>query len=182
MNKLLTLSSLTLAALLTVPAAQADTMDKAQYKAAQDSIATTYKTDKAACKSLAGNANDVCTQEAEGKQKIAKAELQYRQSGKAADQAKIATVKADAAHDIAKEKCDDLAGNPKDVCLKEAHAAHIKATADAKVGSVSASARTDASKDKMDADYKVAAEKCDALAGDAKTACMTAAKARYSKS
>ncbi|MEI2678171.1 MAG: hypothetical protein V9G29_10180 [Burkholderiaceae bacterium] len=31
------------------------------------------------------------------------------------------------------------------------------------------------------ADYKVAAEKCDALAGDAKAGCLTAAKARFGK-
>ena len=39
----------------------------------------------------------------------------------------------------------------------------------------------DASKDKLDADYKVAAEKCDAMAGDAKSACVASAKARYGK-
>ena len=42
-------------------------------------------------------------------------------------------------------------------------------------------ARKDAAEDKRDADYKVAAEKCDALAGDPKTGCMNAAKAKYGK-
>ena len=34
---------------------------------------------------------------------------------------------------------------------------------------------------KRDADYKVAAEKCDAATGDAKASCMAAAKAKYGK-
>jgi hypothetical protein len=39
----------------------------------------------------------------------------------------------------------------------------------------------DASAEKRDANYKVAAEKCDALAGDAKSACIADAKARFGK-
>jgi hypothetical protein len=33
---------------------------------------------------------------------------------------------------VAKEKCDDKAGNEKDVCVKEAKAALVRAKADAK--------------------------------------------------
>jgi len=43
-------------------------------------------------------------------------------------------------------------------------------------------AEDDASQAKRDADYKVAAEKCDALSGDAKASCSAAAKARFGKS
>jgi hypothetical protein len=35
--------------------------------------------------------------------------------------------------------------------------------------------------DKRDADYKVAIEKCDALAGTAKDTCVSGAKAQYGK-
>ena len=93
---------------------------------------------------------------------------------------------------MAKEKCDDLSGNQKDVCVKEAKAAHVKATADAKVDRVAAekhnaatektaAARRDAAEDKRDADYKVAIEKCDSLSGPAKDACVSGAKAKYGK-
>ena len=44
-----------------------------------------------------------------------------------------------------------------------------------------AEARKDASADKRDADYKVAIEKCDALAGPAKDACVSNAKVQYGK-
>ena len=42
-------------------------------------------------------------------------------------------------------------------------------------------ARRQAAADKRDADYKIAAEKCDALSGSAKTTCINHAKMRYGK-
>ena len=54
-----------------------------------------------------------------------------------------------------------------------------KAEADAKAARKTTDARVDASKDKMKADYKVAAEKCDSLAGDAKNSCIADAKTRF---
>ena len=44
-----------------------------------------------------------------------------------------------------------------------------------------ADARRQAASDKRDADYKVAAEKCDALSGSAKNTCISDAKMRYGK-
>ena len=165
-------------------------MSKADHSAAADAIAATLKTDRAACKTMSGNAKDICVEEAKGKAKIAKADLEqsYMPSDKHAYQARLA--KADAAFAIAKEKCDDQAGNAKAVCRKEAKAAHVSATADAKVVVKTADAqatamaktsdaRSDAASDKRDAAYAVAVEKCGALTGDAKSACVSAAKAQY---
>jgi hypothetical protein len=152
-----------------------------------------YKADKAACSSLSGNAKDICMEEAKGKEKIAKADAAagYENTPKARENARDA--RADANYAVAKEKCDDLAGNAKDVCVKEAKAAHVKAMADAKVDRVAsdtrkdaadktAEAQRDAANDKRDADYKVAIEKCDSLAGAAKDSCVRDAKMRYGKS
>ena len=174
-------SALMAAGLLGFSAVQAG-MTATDHKAAKDHIITTYKTDKAACDQLAKNAKDVCIEEAKGKEKVAKAELEYQRSGKAKDMHKVAAAKAEAAYAVAKEKCDDLTGNDKDVCVKEAKAAEVKAKADAKVNKVDTHARQEATEDKREADYKVAAEKCDALSGDAKTACINSAKARFGKS
>jgi len=82
---------------------------------------------------------------------------------------------------VAKELCDDKAGNVKDVCVAEAKATHTKALADAKLSKKVGEAKKDAVDDKRDADYKVAAEKCDSLSGDAKSACVSAAKVRFNK-
>ena len=168
-------------------------MSKDAHDAAFKSAAAQYKTDKEACKSMTGNAKDVCMEQAKGKEKVAKAEADaaYKSTPKARESARIA--KADADYNVAKEKCDDLSGNQKDVCVKEAKAMHVKAKADAKVDRVAADsrnasaektaeARKDAAEDKRDADYKVAIEKCDSLAGAAKDTCVRNAKMTYGKS
>ncbi|MEO8135958.1 MAG: hypothetical protein ABI831_18525 [Betaproteobacteria bacterium] len=179
-------------------------MTKTDYKAAKDEVTSKYKSEKAACKGMTGNAKDICVEEAKGHEKVAKAELEvnYSPSDKHAYDVRVA--KADAAYAVAKEKCDDLSGNAKDVCKKEAKAAYVTAKADAKVAvktadanatahekkvdanmtarDKTADARHDASADKRNAEYAVAKEKCDALAGDAKANCVKQAKARYGQS
>ncbi len=152
-----------------------------------------YKTEKDACASRSGNAKDICLAEAKGKERVAKADAEaaYKNMPKEREDARV--TRAEATYDVAKEKCDEISGNPKDVCVKEANAALVKAKADAKVDRVAAETRHDAEtkqaearnqaiKDKRDADYKVAIEKCDALAGTAKDSCVSGAKVQYGKS
>ncbi len=174
-------ASLIVAALLSFSVAQAATLPKADYKAEKTRISAEYKVDKAACAPMKDNAKDVCVEEAKAKEKVARAELEYSYTGKAADQTKVLEAKAKSAYAVAKEKCDDLAGNPKDVCVKEAKAVEVKAMADAKMGKQIGEAKGEATDDKMDANYKVAIEKCDALTGDAKTNCVSTAKAKFGK-
>jgi hypothetical protein len=175
-------SALAVAALFAASGAFAATMSQADYKAGKDRISADYKADKAACDSFSGNAKDICVEQAKGKESVAKAELEANYSGKTADFAKVAVAKADANYAVAKEMCDDKGGNAKDVCVSEAKAAHTKELADAKLNKKVGEARSDAVQDKRDADYKVAAEKCESLAGDAKAACLSAAKQRFDKS
>ena len=174
-------TSLLVAALLSFSVAQAATLTKAEYKAEKTRISADYKVDKKACDAFKDNAKDVCVEEAKAKENIARAELEYSYTGKAADQTKVLEAKAKSAYAIAKEKCDDQAGNAKDVCVKEAKAVEVKALADAKLGKQIGEAKKEAAEDKSDANYKVAVEKCDALAGDAKTSCVTSAKAKFGK-
>jgi hypothetical protein len=163
------------------------------YTAARKSADAQYKLDKESCSSLSANAKDVCMAQAKGKEATAKADAKavHENTPKSRETARVAH--AQATYDVAKEKCDDLAGNAKDVCMKEAKAGHTKAKADAKVDRVAADTRKEsaektadaqraASEDKRDADYKVAIEKCDGLAGGAKDACVRDAKMRYGKS
>jgi hypothetical protein len=182
MNKLNALRAALLAAsTLTLSATYAATITKADYNAGKTRISSDYKTDKAACTSQAANAKDICMQEAKAKEKVALAELEYGYTGKAADRNKVLVAKAESAHAVAKERCDDKSGNAKDVCVKEAKAVEIKARANAKMGKEIGEAKKDAATDKLDADYKVAIEKCDALAGDAKNSCVSAAKTKFGK-
>jgi hypothetical protein len=174
---------LAVALLLSLPVlqAQAATISKVDYDAGKTRIAADFKVDKAACSSQAHNAKDICIEEAKAKEKVALAELEFSLSGKAADQNKVWVAKAESAYAVAKERCDDLSGNAKDVCVKEAKAVEVKALADAKLVKVVGEAKVDAVTDKRDADYKVAIEKCDTLAGDAKVGCVMAAKTKFSK-
>jgi hypothetical protein len=167
--------------LLSVSATQAQTLSKPDYKAGKTRISETYKADKAECQKLAGNAKDICKEEAKGKEKVARAELTYSYTGQAADRYHLLVTQAKAAYVVAKERCDDQAGNAKDVCVKEAKAAEKKALADAKMNQEIGEAKKDAASEKMQADYKVALEKCEALSGDTKASCVAAAKVKFGK-
>ena len=168
-------------ALLFTANAGAASGDKAGYDQAKASAKATYDADKKTCDSLSGNAKDICVAEAKAKRtKVDEtAEADYKNTPKAREHAIHEIAEADYA--VAKERCDDKAGNEKDVCVKEAKAVMTKVQADAKASKTGTVARIDASKDKRDADYKVAAEKCDALAGDAKSSCVASAKAQFGK-
>ena len=188
----LVMAMLAAAGLCIAGGTQAQAMSKDARDMAVKNAEAQYKMDKATCDALSGNAKDICVEEAKGKEKVAKADAEaaFQNTPKARENARQA--RADANYEVAKEKCDDLAGNAKDVCVKEAKAALTKAKADAKVDRVAADTRKDsadktaeakreAASDKRDADYKVAIEKCDALAGAAKDTCVHDAKVRFGK-
>jgi hypothetical protein len=184
--------------------AMADAMTKSEYKTQKDNIAAEYKGGKANCAPLTGNAKDICMAEAKGKERVAKADLEVHYKPSAQTHYDARAARADADYAVAREKCDDKAGNPKDVCIKEASAAQTTAKANAKAKMKTAEATTaadeksgdaymkaskkstdanqTAANDKRDADYAVAKEKCDAFSGDTKDRCIAAAKARFDKS
>jgi len=171
-------------------ATSAMALTSAEYKAQKTSIEADYKVNRDKCGSLSANAKDICVSEAKGTEKVAKAELEAQYKPGAKSDAKLREAKADAAYDTAKEKCDDLAGNTKDVCVKDAKAAHTSALGSAKVSEANtkasndktakiAEARQDATADTRKAEYAAAKERCDALAGNAKDSCVTDAKTKY---
>jgi len=174
-------SALAIAALLALPVAHAEMMSKADHSASKTKISADYKAQKAACGSLSANAKDICVEEAKAKEKNAKADLEFAYTGTLKDQNKASKAHAESTYAVAKERCDDKVGNDKDVCVKEAKAVEVKALADIKLVKEVRAAKTDAATDKMNADYKVANEKCDALAGDAKSQCVAAAKMKFGK-
>lgn len=203
MNKL-NINAIALALSLAFSAgALAEGMSKVDYKAAKEKISGDYKAAKTSCKSLSGNANDVCVLEAKGTENIAKAELEASYKPSEENRYDIQVVTAKANFKVAKERCDDKSGNTKDVCVKEAEAVETAARADAKArmktadanatanektadarndaNKKSADARMDASADKNDAKYALAKEKCDTYSGAAKDSCMDKAKMHFNK-
>lgn len=159
-------------------------------EADEDRIEADYKAAKERCDDVKGNAKDICVLEAKGAEKVAKAELKVRGEDTAKNRYKLHIAKAEADYDVAKERCDELAGNAKDVCVKDAKAALATAKADAKaelkVGKAKREAneeakesREDASEAKREANYAAAKERCDNYAGDAKDRCIADAKAKF---
>ena len=199
-----TLSHIALALTLTFGvAAHAQTMSKAEYKSAKEKIETDYKAAQVTCNSLSENPKKICAVEAKGNEKVALASLDANNKPSAKSQREVRDTQADAAYALSKQKCQDLAGNAKDVCIKEAKSVEASAKADAKLqlktSEAKADARTttqqatnkandkvqdarsEATTDKADAQYKVEKEKCDTFAGAAKDNCLTQAKARFGK-
>lgn len=168
-------------ALLSVTAVQAATMTRSEFSAGKARISADYKADKSACAPMTGSAKDICIEQAKAKEKVARAELEHGYTGKPADAIKVNVARADGAYAVAKEKCDDLTGQPKSLCRTEAKTAHTKALADAKLATTVSDAKDDAKDDKMAADRQVAAAKCDAMTGDAQTNCMADVKARFDR-
>jgi len=167
-------------------------ISKDSYEAAVRNAEAQYKSDKDACSARSGNAKDICLEQAKGKEAIAKADAEaaYKNTPKAREEASV--VRAEANYNIAKQRCDDLSGNAKDVCLKDANASLVAAKADAKVDRVAsdtqqesakkmAEARQEAAADRRQADYKAALERCDSLNGPPKDTCISDAKLRYGK-
>jgi hypothetical protein len=187
------LSCVTMAAcLLFGTSAIAQTMSSTDFSTSKSRIKAEYKADKKGCASLASNAKDICVAEAQGKESVALAELDNGYKPTPKTQYKVSIAKGEATYGVAKQKCDDMAGNPKDVCVKEAKAALITVKADAnmlmktsatnaKAGLQTQEARADATADKRAAQLKVEQEKCDALASTAKDTCLSAAKANFGK-
>ncbi len=171
-------------------AGSAFAMTKAEIKAEKSAIASQLGAASTQCKTLKANAKDICMAEAKGASKVARAELEERQSSTPKTRYNTRVAKAQSIYDVAREKCDDLAGNVKDVCVKDAKAVLVTGKANAKsdMKAVDArevanekvsAARKDATEDKRDANYAAAAERCDKFSGEVKNRCVADAKASF---
>lgn len=203
MNKLNITSTALALGLVFSASAMAEGMSRDDYKAGKDQSAAQYKSAKAACKSFSGNAKDICVLEAKARENVSRAELDLAFKPGANNQYRLDLAKADAAHAVAREHCDDKAGTARDVCVEEAKAARTTAKADAKARMKvtdanamaraktvdarrdakykSAEARKDAAESSNEAQYGVAKEKCDTYAGEAKDHCLSQARKAFGK-
>ncbi|MBK8817284.1 MAG: hypothetical protein IPN42_18060 [Methylococcaceae bacterium] len=161
-----------------------------KYESLGKHIDAEYAADKAECEKREGNLKDICDASVKGKMNIAKAELEYNYKPNAKTFYNARIAQADADYSVATEKCDDKKGNAADVCEKEADAARTQQTAaaeaqfkTAKADTVAIKKSSDAHKeaetDMREANYAVAKEKCEALAGDSKDLCIKDAKLHF---
>ncbi|MGA2552626.1 MAG: hypothetical protein ABSF50_20975, partial [Burkholderiaceae bacterium] len=154
-------------------------MSSSDYSDRKKQIDGDYTSARSQCDNLADNAKDVCVAQAKAERDKAVAQLdaQHKPSAKATENMRVTAAEADYA--VAKARCGSKGGNDKDVCLKQAKAQEVSAKADAKANRSSTEAQADAQSDKRDAQYKVALQKCDGLAGSAKDQCVANAKSTY---
>ena len=155
------------------------------------------------CAMLSGNAKDICDKEAEGRKWVEAAEMTATSQPSDQHTYDLKIARADAIIAVARERCDDLSGNPEDVCQQEAERAYEVAKADAtlqlKLSDASAAAaettteanqeaaetkdaaRAEAADIKQDAALDVAKEQCDRFAHSERQDCIRSAEATYAK-
>ncbi|MGV3741563.1 MAG: hypothetical protein ACO1NO_04565 [Burkholderiaceae bacterium] len=118
------------------------------------------------------------------KPKVKELETSSKTTGDGNVSAKLKEVrkKSGDEYKAAKEKCDQMKGNEKDVCVAEARAARTKARAEAEAEvKNTSSAKRKALVDIADAEYGVAKAKCKSKEGDERSKCMNAAKETRAK-
>jgi len=91
-----------------------------EYKREKDRIESEAKAAKEKCKSLKDNAKDICQAEAKATEKVAKKELDYKNKPTDKNKYDWDKMKAEAAYEVAKEKCEDQKGADAVSCKRNA--------------------------------------------------------------
>lgn len=140
-----------------------------------------YKIAAEKCKALSDNPKDICQAEATaGRVHLEENAYAVFHNTLSARTNAIKKI-AEADYEVDEAKCKSMVGNDKDVCIKKAKSVKVAAIATAKADKKVIEIRKDEAADKLDAEYKVALEKCDALAGNTKNTCIVSAKKKYGK-
>lgn len=166
-------------------------MSREAHQAQKERIEADYKAAKEQCEGMKGNARDVCMAQAKGKHEVVKAQLEARRDPDPGRDAQVRKKQAEADYNVAREKCDDLPRDARDVCRRDAKATYEHAKDQAKIARAAAErdvnsghsaeqgqAARDAS---TDAQYAAAKERCETLSRQARDNCMSEARRKYSK-
>lgn len=160
-------------------------MSREQHQSALDRIKADYEQAKERCETLKGNQQDICEAEAEGREKVARAELEAQRKNTDRARRDAAMAKIEAEYEVAKERCDDASGNQKDACLKSARTEYQSGRAELQRDTAAAGAsgamgnrgaaaesRTGLSEEQREERRELAEERCDQLTGDEKGRCL----------
>ena len=105
----------------------AESLTKDAYEAAKERIAADHKSARQACDQHMSVTKNVCAKQADARAKIARAELEYRASGKDADRLKAMEVRAEQEYDVAMVRCDERIAAAKEACEADAKAVRKRA-------------------------------------------------------
>ena len=133
------------AALLWVVAAAASAQDTrphpaeidpamVEYGAARERIGANLKAALGQCGTQAEPARTVCIKEAQGREKIATAELDHQRSPSDASARRLAETRVAVNYEVAREKCNQRQGGDKAACLSRASEEESKARAGIRTG------------------------------------------------
>lgn len=166
---------------LTGNAMARDDQTKVAYRHAVDNADADFRLARERCKDLKSVEKNICVAEAKALHERARAvaKVDYEGTPKSEMEARKSIAEAD--YDLARAKCGGLSGNEKSVCMKAAAAARTADIADAAAARKIVEAAREAVEAKIDANYKVATEMCDALKGAEKAKCITTAKTEFNK-
>jgi hypothetical protein len=180
-----------LAAALVGAAAHAAPMSREAHRAQELRIEAEYDAAQARCKPLEGNARDVCKEQARGARDIQQAELALQFKPTADNDEKVRLAKADAVYAVSLQRCRSYDGNAREVCRKDAKAVYAGAKTEARLqkdvvaqqlrsdGIVRE--RTEREEKVAEAQFNAARERCEALPGDGRDACLLDVRRRFGK-
>ena len=154
---------------------------KLVYQQTMDGAETTYEAAKTRCDALAGIPHDICIADARAARVRIEEEAgaAYKNTLAAYTQARMRI--ASAYYERDKARCGAAVGNDREVCQRQAKATLVATQADARADRKAIEARLDAQDVKIDAEYRVALQKCDANAGEVKEGCVSTVRTAYGK-
>lgn len=151
------------------------------YQQAMDAAEAAYDAAKARCDVMAGVPHEICVADARAARVRVEEEAgaAYKNTLAAYTQARMRI--ASAYYERDKTRCAAAVGNDREVCQRQAKATLVATQADARADRKAIEARLEAQGAKIDAEYRVALQKCDAFAGDVKEGCISTTRTAYGK-
>ncbi|MEW7850323.1 hypothetical protein AB2N08_16635 [Massilia aurea] len=154
---------------------------KTAYQYAMDTAEAGYEATKIRCDALAGVPHEICVADARAARVRVEEEATAAHKNTLAAYTQARMRIATAFHERDKTRCSALVGNDRDVCLAQAKATLVAIQADARADRKAIEARLDANDAKIEAEYRVSMQKCDAFAGAVKDGCVSTARTAYGK-
>lgn len=106
-------------------------MSQQEYRAAKKEISALHQEERAACKTMQGNAFDICIEKARGREQISSAELEERYQPSEQNRFQISMANAEAEYGLAKQNCKKWADQAQMNCHEDARKEFMLAKAEA---------------------------------------------------
>ena len=159
------------------PAPEAKTV----YQQTMATAEAAFDAAKARCDVMEGVPHEICVADARAARVRVEEEAgaAYKNTLAAYTQARMRI--ASAYYERDKTRCGAALGNDREVCQRQARATLVATQADARADRKAIEARLEAQGAKIDAEYRVALQKCDAFARDVREGCVSTTRTAYGK-